>query len=67
MSLWRDVILLTAVVLILNAAAGNLLALAVTQVYPDIDPTELYVRIIAVLTCATALGFMWWYRRKGDK
>jgi hypothetical protein len=57
MSFWRDVILVTAVVLILNAIVGNL---------PDIDSNELFVRIIAVLTCATALGFMWWYR-KGDK
>jgi hypothetical protein len=66
MSLWRETVLLTLVVLILNAGLGKLLALAVTAMHPDIDPGELYGRINFVLTCATVLGLVWYYRRKGD-
>jgi hypothetical protein len=63
MSFWREPIVLTAVVLIASAILGSLLALAVTQMYPDIDPDELHGRVNAVITRLTVLGFVWYYRR----
>ena len=63
MSFWRDLIVLTAVVLIASLILGNLLAFAVTQVYPDIEPEELHGRVNAVLACLTMLGLVWYYRR----
>jgi len=62
MSFWRELIVLTAVVLIASVILGNLLALAVTQMYPDIDPDELRGRINVVLACLTVLGLFWYYR-----
>jgi hypothetical protein len=50
-------------VLIASLILGNLLALAVTQMYPDIEPDELHGRVNAVLACLTALGLVWYYRR----
>jgi hypothetical protein len=63
MSFWRDLIVLTAVVLIASLIVGNLLALAVTQMYPDIELEELHGRVNAVLACLTVLGLVWHYRR----
>jgi hypothetical protein len=63
MSFWRELIVLTAVVLIASAILGSLLALAVTQMYPDIDSNELHGRVNAVIMCLTVLGFVWYYRR----
>jgi len=54
---------LAAVVLIVSALLGNLFALAVTQIYPDIDPDEVHGHVNAVLSYLTGLGFVWYYRR----
>jgi hypothetical protein len=63
MSFWREIIILTVVAVIASAIFGNLLEIAVLQIYPNIDPGELHIRVALVLICLTVLGTVWWFRR----
>jgi len=45
MSFWREIIVVLVVVTVASAIIGKLLELAVLQVYPSIDPVELYGRV----------------------
>jgi type III secretory pathway component EscS len=64
MTFWNALIILTVAVLIASAIIGQVLAFAVMQVHPDIDPGELNWRIKLVLTCMAVLGMVWWYPRQ---
>ena len=64
MSFWQEFPIILVVVFIASVILGNLLAAAVLQMYPDIDPGELHERISFVLTCVNVLGLVWWVRRK---
>jgi hypothetical protein len=55
MNTWRAIIVVLVVVVIASAILGKLLAFTVLQVYPSIDPFELYERVSLVLTCLTVL------------
>jgi|SRR5215813_13678681 len=47
-----------------SAILGSLLTAAVLQMYPDIDPGELFGRVNLVLALLTVLGMVWYFRRK---
>jgi len=64
MSFWRELIILTVVVVSASAIIGSLLEIAVLQIYPNIDPGELHGRVALVLTCLTVLATVWWFRRR---
>jgi hypothetical protein len=64
MSFGRKFAILFVVVVTASAILGKLLELTVLEVYPSIDPIELYVRISLVLTCLTVLlGMVFWFGR----
>ena len=63
MSFGRKFAILLVVVAIASAILGKLLELTVLEVYPTIDPIELYVRISLVLTCLTVLLGLVLFRR----
>ena len=42
MGFWRELIILLIMATVASVILGTLLSLAVTQMYPDIDPIELY-------------------------
>jgi len=64
MGFWREFIILLVVVTVASVILGKLLSLAVRQMYPDIDPTELFERVNIVLTLLIVLGMVWYFRRK---
>jgi len=63
MNAWRAIIIVLVVLVIASAILGKLLAFTVLQVYPSIDPFELYGRVSLVLTCLTVLLGLVLYRR----
>ena len=63
MKFWREFAVFFFVVVIASAILGKLLELTVLEVYPTIDPIELYVRISLVLTCLTVLLGLVLFRR----
>ena len=63
MNPWRAFIIVLVVVVIASALLGKLLEHAVLQVYPSIDPGELYLRVSLVLTCLTVLLGLVCFRR----
>ena len=64
MGFWREFIILLVVGTVASVILGKLLSLAVRQMYPDIDPTELFERVNIVLTLLIVLGMVWYFRRK---
>jgi hypothetical protein len=64
MGFWREFIILLVVGTVASVILGKLLSLAVRQMYPDIDPTELFERVNLVLTLLIVLGMVWYFRRK---
>jgi hypothetical protein len=64
MGFWREFIVILVVVTIASVILGKLLSLAVRQIYPDIDPGELFERVSIVLTLLIVLGMVWYFRRK---
>ena len=64
MGFWREFIILLVVGTVASVIRGKLLSLAVRQMYPDIDPTELFERVNLVLTLLIVLGMVWYFRRK---
>jgi len=64
MNFWRAFTIFFFVAITASAILGKLLELTVLEVYPNIDPDELYVRIGLVLTCLTVLlGMVFWFGR----